>query len=674
MPGETLQIGAVVIGQADWYHAFTRQSKIYIIFSHRTNTKNFESFAQASWTMTIRLLPEEVVNKIAAGEVLVRPSNAVKELVENSVDAGAGNITITLGNGGLQTIQIVDDGKGIPMEDHPLVCRRFATSKLSSANELCDGKIQSFGFRGEALASMSLVGHVSVFSKAKADGVSHGFESRYLSGALLPNFPVRVPFAGVSGTRIVVDDLFFSNPVRKQAFKSPSSEYKRILDVVAKFAIVFPHIAFTVRKAGDLQCGLMEESCDDRLKRIESLMDVDRRDLIRIQSEADCPHPLLSFECIVSNPNAAVSSKNSPATSSVVAINGRLLEHCGLVKLVESEMLAQFQTRPKFVFIALELDPKNLDINVCPTKGKVIFSNQSLIERFVVDQVLSSLLESRKVKVIKLNKLHFAPVKLVQTVVEEIKVESSQPFKIHTCAKQNFFRPFTQDSSFLELTQVVDRDVEQPPADNTATDLQLNCQEKLSTEGEMEMANPRDFVFVGHVGDNFVVCQQNSRLCICNIAFAFIQVVRRYLLTTGLRFIPVAPIEVNMLGLPDWVCDLFEFDGHAVSFFPSVGPSPPCYTSSAIQTLIGDLSALEVSEMTPSSVGAVSEVCARWLFDHEFHCDARRIWDEVLRNKKYVPTPERDNLIEPLNVEKSRNFFFREIISLKELYKDFERC
>ena len=139
--------------------------------------------------MSIRKLPDDVINKIAAGEILVRPVNAVKEMIENSIDARSENITIIISGGGLNSIQIIDDGRGIPTSDHGLLCERFATSKLSEFDDLRSGKVSSFGFRGEALASVSLVGHVSVYTKTCDSSESHGYESRYSGGQLLPGYP-----------------------------------------------------------------------------------------------------------------------------------------------------------------------------------------------------------------------------------------------------------------------------------------------------------------------------------------------------------------------------------------------------------------------------------------------------------------------------------------------------
>jgi DNA mismatch repair protein MLH1 len=225
--------------------------------------------------MVIKRLTPDVINRIAAGEVIVRPTNAVKELMENSLDACASCITIIIGGGGLQTINILDDGKGISVDDHTLLCERFATSKLRTADDLSDGSLHSFGFRGEALASISLVSHIAVTSKTEGDHASAGYESRFKDGCLLPGYPLLVPFSGHMGTRIVIDDLFYNNPVRKRAFKNPSTEYKKILELVSRFAISFTGVEFKVRKLGGTSFDLFEEVSDarkdSRLRRIESL-------------------------------------------------------------------------------------------------------------------------------------------------------------------------------------------------------------------------------------------------------------------------------------------------------------------------------------------------------------------------------------------------------------------
>jgi DNA mismatch repair protein MLH1 len=179
-------------------------------------------------------LDELTINRIAAGEVIHRPASAIKELLENSIDAGARSISLVLAQGGLKLLEISDDGHGIRKEDLPLVCERFATSKLRSYEDL--QSIGTFGFRGEALASISHVAHVTVTTATAATSPC-AYRATYADGRLVAEAGSETAqpraCARTVGTTISVQDLFFNSPARRKAMRSPSEEYARVLDVRA---------------------------------------------------------------------------------------------------------------------------------------------------------------------------------------------------------------------------------------------------------------------------------------------------------------------------------------------------------------------------------------------------------------------------------------------------------
>ena len=178
----------------------------------------------------IRKLEEVVVNRIAAGEVIQRPANALKEMLENSLDAGSTQLTVTVKGGGLKILQIQDNGTGIRKEDMDIVAERFTTSKLKEFSDLTT--ISTYGFRGEALASISHVAHLSILTKTRHSPC--GYKCEYKDG--VPVSPP-IPLAANQGTTITVEDLFYNIPTRRAALRSSAEEHNKIADVVTKYAI-----------------------------------------------------------------------------------------------------------------------------------------------------------------------------------------------------------------------------------------------------------------------------------------------------------------------------------------------------------------------------------------------------------------------------------------------------
>lgn len=189
----------------------------------------------------IQQLAENVVNRIAAGEIVQRPVSALKEMLENSLDAGSTQISIIVKEGGNKLLQIQDNGSGIERADMCLLCTRHATSKLQQYEDL--QSINTLGFRGEALASISFVAHLTVTTMTKT--APHGFRVTYRDGEMDAAGPK--PCASVQGTTLLVEDLFYNVNTRKQALKSSSDEFSRILDIVGRYAVYKAGVAFSWR-------------------------------------------------------------------------------------------------------------------------------------------------------------------------------------------------------------------------------------------------------------------------------------------------------------------------------------------------------------------------------------------------------------------------------------------
>ena len=199
----------------------------------------------------IQKLDPTVVNRIAAGEIVVRPCAAIKELLENCLDAGARTIHIHVKQGGLKSIEIRDDGCGISKVDLPLVCERFATSKLKQFDDLY--QLNTYGFRGEALASLSYAAHVKIVSKIADCPCAYSCE--YQDGVIRPSTSIK-PCAGTNGTLIVVEDLFYNNPIRLKMLKSPSEEYTRMVECVMKLALRNSQVSFSLKRDTQIEADL----------------------------------------------------------------------------------------------------------------------------------------------------------------------------------------------------------------------------------------------------------------------------------------------------------------------------------------------------------------------------------------------------------------------------------
>uniref|UniRef100_A0A4W4EVT8 DNA mismatch repair protein MLH1 n=1 Tax=Electrophorus electricus TaxID=8005 RepID=A0A4W4EVT8_ELEEL len=332
----------------------------------------------------IRRLDEIVVNRIAAGEVIQRPANAIKEMIENCLDAKSTNIQVTVKEGGLKMIQIQDNGTGIRKEDLEIVCERFTTSKLQTFDDLAT--ISTYGFRGEALASISHVAHVTITTKTTNGKCA--FRCSYCDGKL--KAPPK-PCAGNQGTLISVEDLFYNVPTRRKALKSPSEEYSRIVEVVSR--CIRPSTnsgkSFTVKKQGEMVAEVKTLPNATVLDNIRVVFGVAvSREMIKVE----CEDQKLAFKLqgYISNANYSVKK-----CILILFINHRLVESSTLKKAIETVYTAYLpkNTHP-FLYLSLEIAPHNVDVNVHPTKHEVHFLHEDCIIESIQKHIESKLLGS----------------------------------------------------------------------------------------------------------------------------------------------------------------------------------------------------------------------------------------------------------------------------------------
>ncbi|CED84675.1 DNA mismatch repair protein-MLH1 family [Phaffia rhodozyma] len=329
-------------------------------------------------------LDEIVINRIAAGEIIQRPANALKELIENCLDAGAKSIRVSVKDGGLKLLQIQDDGCGIRHADLPILCQRFTTSKLRTFSDL--ETIATYGFRGEALASISHVAHVSVLTKTKEGNCA--WKANYSDGVLIPLRPGESPepksAAGNQGTTIIVEDLFFNVPTRRKALKSTSDEFSRILDVVTKYSIHNPSVSFMCKKAGQAAPVLSTPCLSTSAQTIRIVHGPTlAKELLHLPKTKNTQFEF-EFEGWLTGANW--NTKRSGGF--LVFINHRLVDCPRLKKAVEAlySVILPKGTYP-WVYIDLLIKPENVDVNVHPTKSEVHFLNEEEIIEAVCETV-----------------------------------------------------------------------------------------------------------------------------------------------------------------------------------------------------------------------------------------------------------------------------------------------
>lgn len=340
----------------------------------------------------IKRLDESVVNKIAAGEIIVSPLNALKEMMENSIDAGATSLDILVRDGGLKLLQVTDNGSGINKEDMGLLCERFTTSKLAKFEDL--ESIATYGFRGEALASISHIARVTVTTKTADDKC--GWKVSYAEGRMLGE---PKPVAGKDGTVILVEDLFYNMPSRLQALRSPSEEYAKILDVIGRYSVHCRHVAFSCKRFGDSQFSSnvkADYSTDERIRVVYG--NAVARSLLNYE--------LPSFEQLgVTKVEGKVSDLDftfKKSTTPLFFINNRLVT-CNPLARALRQTYANFLPKGSkpFIYLNVLIDPKALDVNVHPTKREVRFLHQDEIIEKIADglnDILSNVDSSRTFK------------------------------------------------------------------------------------------------------------------------------------------------------------------------------------------------------------------------------------------------------------------------------------
>ena len=329
----------------------------------------------------IVLLDELTINKIAAGEVIERPASVIKEMVENSIDAGATNITVEIKNGGISYIKVTDNGKGIAQDDLEIAFERHATSKIRSADDL--NTVTSMGFRGEALASIAAISNVELISKTSNQDT--GYKVVVEAGNILSKEEAGCP----TGTSITVRNLFFNTPVRYKFLKKDYTESGYIEDAITRIALVNPHIAFKLINTGKT---VIQTNGNGDLKTV--IYSIYGKDISNAVLEVDYKYEDIKINGVIGKPEIARSNRSNQ----LFFVNKRYIKDKILTSATEQAYKGLIPIgKFGFVVLNLEINPAKVDVNVHPAKLEVRFEEENKIFQSVYHAIKDTLLKTELV-------------------------------------------------------------------------------------------------------------------------------------------------------------------------------------------------------------------------------------------------------------------------------------
>jgi DNA mismatch repair protein MutL len=315
---------------------------------------------------SIRPLPDQLINQIAAGEVVDRPAAALKEILENSLDAGARQIDVDLAGGGIKLIRVADDGDGIGREDLPLALARHATSKIASASDL--EAITTLGFRGEALASIAAVSRLTLTSRLR--GKAHAWRIEVDGGEIGATQPAALS----DGTTVTVHELYFNTPARRKFLRTEATEYGHCEEAFRRAALSHPDVGFTLQHNGSVKHRLLPQG---RRARVDALLG---EAFAAHAAPVREPGPGLDLAGWVVRPAYATATREAQ----YLFVNGRFVRDRILSHALREAFrdVLHHDRQPAYA-LWLSIDPRIVDVNVHPTKSEVRFRDSGAIHQFV---------------------------------------------------------------------------------------------------------------------------------------------------------------------------------------------------------------------------------------------------------------------------------------------------
>ena len=409
----------------------------------------------------IVLLDDLTINKIAAGEVIERPASVVKELVENSIDAGANNINIEIKNGGISYIRITDNGKGIMPDDMEIAFERHATSKIRVAEDL--EYVKSMGFRGEALASIAAIARVDMKSKTMDEQT--GYQVIVEGGNIIKKDETGCP----NGTTIVVENLFYNTPVRYKFLKKDFTEAGYIEDIVTRIALVHPEIAIKFISSGKT---IIQTSGNGDLKSV--IYSIYGKDIAENVIDVNYEYEDIKVTGVIGKPSISRSNRSNQ----IFFVNKRYVKDKTLSSSAEQGFKGMI-TIGKFGFLVLnlEMNPQKVDVNVHPAKLEVRFEEEQKVFKAVYHSIKDTLLKN--------------------DLVTNTEREQEQPLNLNNKIENNVFeedtvvKPQEQSrglfSRFLNKKEDIKEENEQPTIiEELYQTRKLNMQKNLDSDSSFD--------------------------------------------------------------------------------------------------------------------------------------------------------------------------------------------
>ena len=386
----------------------------------------------------IVLLDELTINQIAAGEVIERPASVVKEMVENSIDAGARNINIEIKNGGISYIRITDDGKGIMPDDMEIAFERHATSKIRVAEDL--KTVKSMGFRGEALASIAAIANVEMISRT--EDIQTGNKIVVEAGDILEKQEIAAPV----GTMITVTKLFFNTPVRYKFLKKDFTEAGYIEDAITRLALIHPEVAFKLISNGKV---VIQTTGNGNLKDV--IYSIYGKDVATQVLDVDYQYEDLHIKGVVGKPGIARSNRSNQ----LFFVNDRYIKDKTLSSAVEKSFKGMLPIgKYPFLVLNIEMDSSKVDVNVHPAKLEVRFVEEQKVFKAIYHSIKDTLLKNDLVTDTERDKSNNA---------ENFKMSSSSLFRNNEDAGPKVEEKIDANSTLnklIELQRKIQNDLE----------------------------------------------------------------------------------------------------------------------------------------------------------------------------------------------------------------------